>query len=106
METIHPLSIKDFFNLYADNENLFNAMPEFNFMLGLAKKIKEQKCGCGLNTEIAQAERKFNEIVQCFNEETVDRISNLLKREKLCFGIQSAGNFEIKCYEPPKSNVE
>lgn len=99
VQTIQTIMVNSLIEKYNQNSNIFNGLPEFNFIAPLAEKIKSKGCTCGMGSEMGFANEIFNNTVLNLNDESVTRIKDLLQMEKLCFGVQTQNGFEVKCYD-------
>lgn len=97
-ETYQTITTNSLINKWNENPDLFNLLQEFCFIPPLAAKIKAKNCTCGLGKEIQAATSAFNLIVESLSDNSVTKMKNLFNLEKLCFGIQTSDNFEVKCY--------
>lgn len=84
--------------LWNANPAIFNGLPEFAFIVPVAKKIKAKGCQCGMGGEIGDAIKKFNQVIDSLSREQVDRFKTLLQRDKLIFGIQTPTSYMLKEY--------
>lgn len=97
-QNIQTIILNTLLEKWKENPNIFDALPEFNFVPPLGAKIKEKGCTCGMGTEIGTARSAFNSVVSNLNEEQVGRMKFLFEKEQLCFGIQTNDTFDVKCY--------
>lgn len=83
---------------YSQDEKIAELVPELNFLWGLAKRVKQQGCYCGLNREISAYTPEFNQIVENLAQGTIKELCQFLNRNELCFGILKPNKFYTKCY--------
>ena len=96
--SLPTIRLNTLINKWNENPNFLNALPEFNFVVPLAQKIKEKNCTCGLGSEMAAAQNAFNLISASLSDEAVGRMKVLFETEKLCFAIESQNDFNVQCY--------
>jgi hypothetical protein len=96
--TYQTITVNSLINKWNETSEIFNELPEFCFIPPLAAKIKAKNCTCGLGSEIAAATTAFNLVVDSLPDSSVVKMKSLFQTEQLCFGIQTSGNFEVKCY--------
>lgn len=98
-ENIQTIVVPYLISRYNENPEMFSSLPEFSFIVPLAKESKEKGCTCGMGSRIQEATTAFNVIVQSLNEEQVIRIKGVLGvSDQICFGIQAADSFSVRCY--------
>lgn len=96
------LGVRNFMNKYLENENIFSELPEFLFIQPVARKVKEKKCTCGLNPEIARTTLAFNDLVENLDISVAQKVASVfgIQEESICFGLQQQdGSFHVKCYK-------
>ena len=98
MESQKIITMNELLNKYTEDENVFKTLPEFSFLQPLAETIKRKGCRCGQNQALHQAQETFNQTVSNFDESATPKMKFFFLTEKLCFGVQTVNNFEIKCY--------
>lgn len=97
-ETLHPITVRDFMGKYMEDTRFFEYLPEFTFIKHVAQKAKEKNCTCGLGNEIAAVTQVFNDFVQDVSPELQQKVQAVFGVQKLCFAVQSADSYDVKCY--------
>lgn len=96
-ETIRPISVRDFMSKYIEDEKFFDYLPEFSFIKPVSQKAKEKNCTCGLGPEIARVTEMYNDFVESISPELQIKVKAVFGTEKLCFAIQKADDYSVKC---------
>lgn len=95
---IVPIMAMDLVKRYVSNPSIKNQLSEFDFIWAVGQIVKDKGCYCGINQQVANITPQFNAIVENLTPELVSKISNVLGRQPLCFGILKGHKFETKCY--------
>jgi hypothetical protein len=93
------IMINELINKYIVNPTLKDQLPEFNFVWEVAQSVKDRGCFCGVGHKINSITPQFNDLVENLSPELVTKISTVLNRNPLCFGIMKGHKFEMKCYD-------
>lgn len=95
MNNIQVIDVKKLVEMWRKDENIFLAIPEFQFIIPLASKVKEKNCYCGLSKELQDITYHYNSIIRNLEENTISRIKSVFGFTKLSFAIQTSQNFEV-----------
>lgn len=98
MNITPTITINNLINQLNHDPKLFEEISEFNFAVPLADKVRARKCQCGLGADFAAATQVFNQVAQNLSSETIDKLKKNFNTDKICFGVQTKFNFELKCY--------
>jgi len=99
MLQIHPtITINNLVNYLNHQPDLYRNIPEFHFAIPLADKVKQRGCHCGLGGDFAATTTQFSTMAQNISPESIEIIKKQLNIDKICFGVQTKHNYELKCY--------
>jgi len=92
------ITIIELVNKYVANPTLKDQLPEFDFIWAIGQSVKDKGCYCGVSHQVNNVTPRFNDLVENLSPELITKISTVLNRNPLCFGVLKNHRFEMKCY--------
>jgi hypothetical protein len=92
-----PINIYTLIDILTKNKQALDSIPEFSFLSQLIEEKQKRGCFCGLSKDLLDATSCLNGLLPTLNQEQADRIKLVLGLSQLCFAVQTATSFELRC---------